>query len=389
MDFVFLFLFLALIYFGVPIIYYLYLKFKSLDPWQLKIDEFFPFVTIIIPTYNEEKTIFFKLLNLCKVDYPKEKVEIIIVDDGSTDATLQKALTFSYQHPEFNIKIISDGKRRGKVGALNLALKHSRYDIIIVSDADTFWSPDILKKALPFLLDPSVGAINGRQILLSPRKTLLIRTEENYLDFTYGIIKLGESKIHSTILFHGLFSAYKKEFLTSFNSENDDSGTALDIVQKGVRTIYVPEAKCYELPPITWRGKLITKFRRACQLVRIYIRVLKLLLTRQLLLPKRIAIPEIFIFLINPLIFPALIFVLGLILVTNLKLLFYLTVTFIFLLVFIPKFKLFFIEAIQDNCILLSALFSCILGKRFLMWETLEDSRVLISEELLKSKNLI
>jgi cellulose synthase/poly-beta-1,6-N-acetylglucosamine synthase-like glycosyltransferase len=361
----------------------------SSKPWRLKTKEFFPSVTIIISAHNEEKTIFLKLLNLSKVNYPKEKMEIILVDDGSTDATIQQTLTFSHQYPELNLKIISDGKRRGKAGALNLGLTYSNHDIIIVSDADTFWSPDILKKALPFLSDPSVGAINGRQMLLNPRKTLLTQTEETYLNFTYDIIKLGESKMHSTILFHGLFSAYKKEFLSQFNPENDDSGTALDIVQKGARTIYVPEAKCYELPPATWRGKIKTKLRRASQLVGIYVRVLKLLLKGRLLLPKKIAIPEIFIYLISPTIFVALGFVLGLFFIANLNLLLFATIVFVFLLTLMPKFRLFLVEAIQDYCILLLALFNYILGRRSPVWETLVDSRTLINEELLKNKGLI
>jgi len=381
---------LTAIFFGIPAVYYLYLWYMSSKPWNLKIDEkYTPPVTVIIPTYNEEKTIRFKLLNLNKVEYPKEKIQVILIDDASTDATIQEVLKFVNEHPELNLEIICEKVRRGKSKALNIALKHANHEIIIVSDADTLWSSDILINALPLLSDPSVGAITGRQMLFNPQKSLLSQTEEIYLDIIQEIVKLGQSKIHSTLIFHGLFSAYRRKFLEKFNLETDDSGTALDIIQKGARTIYARKAKCYEISSITWKGKVRTKLRRASQLIGIYVRCLKLFLRRRLLLPFRVAIPEIFIYLVNPIIFPLLIVISFLFFVNHLVYFLYMSIVLFFILAVSPKFRLLCIEALQDNCILLLALFAYLFKKKFLMWETLQESRGMLNEEILKRENLI
>jgi len=373
------------IFIGVPGVYYLYLWRMASKPWNLKIDKTYtPSITIIIPTHNEERTIGFKLRNLSKVLYPREKMQIILVDDASTDGTLQEVFKFVNDHPELNFEIVKEKARKGKSSALNTALKHVKNDIIVVTDADTFWDPNILRKSLPFLSDPSVGAISGKQNLLNVQRSLLSGTEKFYLDLTYQIIKLGESKIHSTILFHGLFSAYKRRYLDHFNLETDDSGTALDIVQKGVRTIYVPDAMCYEIPFVTWRGKLNTKLRRASQLVSIYLKCLKLLLKKRLLLPMRIAIPEIFIYVVNPLIFLLLIIIL--LIFSYYYFYYFLSFAIVFLLLMIiPRLRFLFVEAVLDNIILLCALLKYISGRKFTAWETLKETRITLNERLLEN----
>lgn len=380
---------LCLIFLGVPSAFFLYLCRAASKPWRVKINRAYnPFVTIIIPTHNEEKTIGFKLENLCKVEYPKEKMQIILIDDASTDETIEKASIFINNHPELNIEIIRESERKGKSRALNLALNHAKYDVVIVSDSDTFWAPDILIEALPYLADPSVGAISGRQRILNSEQSWVTRTEKIYLDLMYEVVKLGESKIHSTIMYHGLFSAYKRDFLKEFNLETDDSGTALDIVQRGARALYIPEATCFEISPTTWKARFSTKVRRVSQLVQIYAKCLKLLVKNQLSLPKKIVIPEIFLYLLNPIIFFLLMF-------TTYFLIFeywpYSAVLplILSLIIVAPKTRLLFVELIQTNCILLGALVASRFKKKFITWDTGVESRSLLSREALEKENLI
>jgi glycosyltransferase involved in cell wall biosynthesis len=300
-------------------------------------------------------------LNLSKVAYPREKMQIIVVDDASSDNTVKKTRSFIQAHPELELAVLENQERTGKSIALNRALKHARHDVVIVSDADTFWSPSILEEALPFFSDRSIGALNGRQTLLYSEKGLSMQTEKLYLNLTYGLIKLGESKIHSTIIYHGLFSAYKRPYFSQFNLQTDDSGTALDVVQNGGRAIFVPTAKCY----------------------------LKLLFERKLKLPLRIALPEIFIYLINPVLFVLLSIVFLVFLTTNL---FYLLAgaAIIFLALIVPsKLRLIVVEAVQDHIILFLAILSVVSGKKFSKWETLDESRSMLDEQMLAQHNLV
>lgn len=381
---------LGAVFFGVPSLYYLYLWRMASKPWSLTIDKtHLPPVSVLIPAYNEEKTIRLKLLNMNKIAYEKDKMQIILVDDASNDNTIREAQNFVQEHPELELQVIQGQARTGKSIALNNALKNAKHDIIVVTDADTFWSSNILAEALPFFSDPSVGALNGRQTLLNSEKALSTQTERVYLDLTYGLIKLGESKIHSTIIYHGLFSAYSRRYLDKFNLETDDSGTALDIVQNGGRTIFVPNAKCYEAPVYSWKAKINTKLRRANQLLATYEECFKLLLTRRLRLPLKIAVPEVFIYLVNPILFLPLSAIILLFLATHLVYLM-VTITILSALLIIPsKFRLIFLEAVQDYIILFLALLSLVFGKKFSMWTTIDESRAMLNEETLKQNNLI
>ena len=391
MDFVLLLLAVfGTLFLGVPGLYYFYLWRVSSRPWALKFDKIYlPAVSILVPAFNEEKTIRLKLLNLSKVCYEKEKMQVIVVDDASSDDTVREVERFEREHPNFPLIVLRGEKRRGKAAGLNDALRVAKHDIIVVTDADTFWSRDILVEALPFFSDESIGALNGRQTLLEFERKLSTETEHFYLNLTYGVIKLGESKIHSTIIYHGLFSAYRRKFLNGFNVENDDSGTALDVVQNGGRTIFVPAAKCFEIPTSSWKAKVTIKVRRATQLLAIYARCLRLMLHRSLRLPFRIAIPEIFIYLVNPVLFVLFSSLLVFFLVTNLTYLVAASLILAVILLVPSKLRLVFLEAVQDNLLLFVALVSFLSRRKFSMWETQGESRSLLTEGLLSRYNLV
>lgn len=391
MDIVFIaWLFLCTFFLGVPGIYYLYLRYVAQKPWRLKIDEtYLPSITILVPTYNEADLIGYKLENLNNLEYPKVLIQIIIVDSASTDKTLDRVLKFIEYHPEMNVKVLREKSRSGKSKALNFALRCATGDVIIVSDADSFLPPNILLRSLPILGDPSVGALGGREVFLNLDKSWVTLSEESYLRFM-DTIKLGESKIRSTIFFEGGFSAYKRGCLDEFDYKtgSDDCGTALSVVQKGVRTVFAPEAFFYTVFPATFKGKLRIKVRRANQIVRIWIECLNLLLREKLLLPKKIAVFEIFLFLINPLVFALLFFM------TFVLILQYLPHSLFFLLVpaialAIPRIRFLFLNSVQSYFVLLGTLLALIFRKKFTAWEIPEERKLLLTGEMLKKKGLI
>ena len=361
---------LFLTFAGVSSLYFAYVRLHATKPWRIRIDEDFqPAVTILIPAHNEEEIIESKLENINKVSYPKEKMEVILADDASTDGTLKKLYDFSKTHPELNIKVAKQNPRVGKAGVLNATLPASTNDIIVVSDADSFWPSDILHKALPYLSDSRVGAITGSGVLENPKGSWVTKGETNYLKST-SILRLGESKIHSTIRFEGGFCAYKRSAFKKFDDESgsDDSGTALSVVQNGFRTIFVPEARFTTKFPEGLKGKIKVKIRRANQLMWLWIKSLKLLLKRRLLLPKRIAIPEIFLFVFNPIVFFAL---LTITLVTVILYPIFLVplVVVLFVAGLIPMVRSYLVEITLDNIILFYSLISCIKRKKILAWD--------------------
>lgn len=385
--FVVLFL-LCSIFFSVPCAQFLYMKRQSAIPWKLNINKTFnPSVSILIPMHNEERNIKFKLENLYKIDYPKDKIQLIFINDASTDDTLEKLSTMIEHCGNSNIKILNNTERMGKSAALNHALKYVTSDIVIVSDADCFWPSDILQLALPYLSDPSVGAITGRELLLNSSQSWVTKSEASYDNFVHTI-RLGESKIHSTIIFQGGFAAYKKECLKEFDCENDDSGTALGIVQNNYRTLVIPEVIFYTVFPTRWKNKIKIKIRRATQLLRIWIKCSRLTLKGKLALPKKIFLPEAFQYILNPIFFIAIISTLFL---CSLEQPF---IFLAFLVLLLPilltqRGRLIFIEVTQSNLILITALVAFLFKRRFDTWKVTEETRTFLNSKVLKEKNLI
>jgi len=363
------FLILLVSFCGTYLAYFLYMRKYAKKPWDIKIDRsFHPEISILIPVHNEESKVESKLENIKSISYPKEKMEIIVVDDASEDNSVEKVKHFMRRNPGLNIRLIRQTLRGGKSVALNKALAASTKPIIIVSDADTRWPPDILQEVLPYLSDPQIGAITGKGINENAEKSWVTRAENTYLQLA-NLLRLGESKIHSTIRFEGGFCAYKRDAFESFDCEtgSDDSGTALGIVQRGYRSILVPEALFYTSFPASLVGKFRVKVRRANQLIGLWVKCLKLLLKRRILLPKRIVIPELVLFLFNPLIFLVLI-VIGGVIVLNPFSPFGLAIlmSIACLLLFARRI---FIEVIMDNFVLLYALITFLFKQRYVAWE--------------------
>jgi biofilm PGA synthesis N-glycosyltransferase PgaC len=300
---------LFVVFAGSYITYFTYLRLQVNKPWNFKMDkQFCPYVTILIPAYNEECIIKEKLKNLTAVTYPREKMEIIVIDDASTDETFVKAQDFADNYPELSIKLLKQNQRSGKANALNRALAVSSNNIIVVTDADSLLPPEILQKAMPYLAEPTIGAITGLGRIKNHNQSWATKTENDYLGFM-SVWRLGESKIHSTLRFEGVFCAFKKNAFDEFDSESgaDDSGTALRVIQNKFRAILVPEAQAMAEISCNFSGRIKGKVRRAVQLNGLWFKCLKLLLKGRLILPKKIAIPEIFFFLFNPFVFVALI----------------------------------------------------------------------------------
>lgn len=285
--------------------YFGYLRFKANMPWGFEIDsKYCPSITILVPAYNEEKMIRSKLENLVAASYPKQKLEVILIDDGSTDQTFARAQDFIEDNPEFPIRILEQGRRTGKANALNSGLEISDNEIVVVTDADTLWSPNTLLEALPYMSQGSVGAITGRTVPMSFGKSWVTEAEEDYLSFI-SLLRQGESKIHSTIRFEGGFCAFRRVAFDKFDNESgaDDSGTALRIVQNRFRAIFLPEVRSFSEFPTHFGDRIKVKTRRALHLNGLWIHCLGLLFNGRLMLPKRITIPEIFVSIINPTIF--------------------------------------------------------------------------------------
>jgi biofilm PGA synthesis N-glycosyltransferase PgaC len=297
---------LALIHFGFPLLYYFYLRSRWLNkPWDLGRDPGYrPRVTIIVPTYNEAGLIRRKLDDIASQDYPRELVEIIVVDSASSDGTPSIVREWMGSHRDFKDILVEEGVRRGKAFSLNNALKFASGEVVVVTDADSLWmSRDALANALSWFSDPGVGAVT---CLKTPVGEGFAGVEKGYRDF-YNIVRLGESKKFSTPVFHGELAAFRKSLLQELggfptDTGADDSHTATLIALRGYRAIAVDNALCTELVPR--KGYHMWRIRRAQHLLQHFTKTLKLLpkAPREF---KPILLAETWLHLFNPWLLPA------------------------------------------------------------------------------------
>jgi len=112
---------------------------------------------LIVPAYNEESCLPEKIANLKQLDYPPEKMEVIFVSDGSSDRTAE--ILKGLNDP--NVHTIFVPQRKGKFNALNQAASAARTEILVFSDANTLFAPDVVQKLVRHFSQPTVGVVCG------------------------------------------------------------------------------------------------------------------------------------------------------------------------------------------------------------------------------------
>ncbi len=183
-------------------------------------------VSIIIPTFNKESTIAKVIDSVLTLDYPKK--EIIVVNDGSTDKTLE--ICKKYER-EGKIKLISYQKNRGKAFALNKGIKASSFDIIVTVDADSFPKKNSLKKLMKYFVDPEVGAVAGTVKVLNKNKFLTLAQGLEYLH--QGFQRVCQGFLDAIMVAPGPLTAYRKEALIKTGYfDNDTSVEDFDMTIK-------------------------------------------------------------------------------------------------------------------------------------------------------------
>lgn len=211
-----------------------------------------PFISIVIPTYNEEKIIASKLENTLSIDYPKDRIEIIVID-SSTDKTPEIVAEYTMHYPY--IKLIKT-ERKGPAAAFNKAFSIARGEIAIRTDCDSLLKSDSISEIVANFADERIGAVTSR--LIAPNNEGL---EVNYRSIQHRI-QIAESIIDSTYIFQS-FSAFRRDLIRPITTSADDADVALNIRKQGYRAIYDPDSIFYEASPLTAKERIEVKSRRA------------------------------------------------------------------------------------------------------------------------------
>jgi glycosyltransferase involved in cell wall biosynthesis len=202
-----------------------------------------PRVSVVLAARNEAASIGARVANLTSLDYPADRVDIVIASDGSEDGTV--AIARASADPRVTVL---DLPRVGKADALNAAVTATRGEVVVFTDANTRFAPDALRALVRPLADPAVGGVAGNQVYLDPDDPADAAGERTYWDLD-RILKRAESAAGSTVSATGAIYALRRSLVpTIVAGVTDDFYTSTAVVDQGYRLVFAPDAIAYEPP---------------------------------------------------------------------------------------------------------------------------------------------
>ncbi len=216
-----------------------------------------PSVTLLIAAYNEESIIAKKLENSLALDYPHEKLQILVTADGSDDRTPDIVREFSAQ----GVELCFEPPRRGKMAAINRAIPHARGDIVIFSDANNMYDESTLRELIAPFGDPTVGAVTGIKVI-AKGDGVLGESEGLYWKYE-SFIKTKETRLGTSIGAMGEIFAIRRNLFEAPPDAviNDDFFMAMRLLRRGHRIIYNPRARSVERVSVTAGDEMARRAR--------------------------------------------------------------------------------------------------------------------------------
>lgn len=219
-----------------------------------------PMVSFVIPCKNEEKGIG-KTVDKCfESDYPKDKLEVIIINDGSTDGTAKVLAEKKIMYP--NLIVVTWAKNRGKRHGMYEGFKRARGEIVVQLDSDSYLDPTTFRALIEPFRNPSVGAVCAHADPENADQNFLTRMQAAYYFMSFRILKAAESTFFSVFCCSGCSSAYRKSVVDPIMDEwvgetflglpitwGDDRALTNRVLKAGFLTVYTDEVQAFTTCP--------------------------------------------------------------------------------------------------------------------------------------------
>jgi cellulose synthase/poly-beta-1,6-N-acetylglucosamine synthase-like glycosyltransferase len=215
-----------------------------------------PSISVVIPMHNEERVAADILTAIVESDYDREAMEVIVVDDRSTDRTGAIVDRFAAAYPFITVLHRTSGAG-GKPAALEVATARARGDILIVFDADYVPARGLVKRLVVPFCDPQVGAVMGRVVPHNATRTLLSAILELERAAGYQIGQQARQRMQFTPQFGGTVGGVRMSALRAIGGWNtasltEDTDLTFRLVLDGWKVAYVNRGECYEEVPESW-----------------------------------------------------------------------------------------------------------------------------------------
>lgn len=197
-----------------------------------------PVVTIVIAAFNEEAHIGATIENKLKLDYPEDRVEIIVISDGSTDRTDEIVKGYAAR----GVRLIRQEPRQGKTAALNRALPEAKGEIVVFSDSNSIYSKSALKELVSNFSDPTVGYVTGKMVYVNGDGSVTGDGCSAYMKYENWLRGV-ETSIGSIVGVDGGIDAVRKRLFSPMQPDQiPDFILPLKVIEKGYRVVYDPAA---------------------------------------------------------------------------------------------------------------------------------------------------
>jgi poly-beta-1,6-N-acetyl-D-glucosamine synthase len=269
---------IMLVSFTITLLFYLsystlLLYFHKLSHLRKKNLQFtYPKVTLIVPVYNEESIILKKIQNIEEINYPNDKMEVLFVDGCSTDRTPQIITEKAKSNKSF--RLIIQEKRAGYTRALIEGIENSQSEIIVATDAASYYYSNAVSSLVKHFADLKIGAVTGREVVLRIKKGDLGPSLEKSYRLFYDFMRVAETEIDSTPDSKGEILAVRKEIcdkllekLALSPNASFDSCVPYQAKLMGYRTIFEEDAVYYEHAPASFSDRMKQQVRRATLLI--------------------------------------------------------------------------------------------------------------------------
>lgn len=229
-------------YFGYPLSLYLLVRLRGVTPPVQSRAE--PSVTLLVAAHNEGRVIAQKLDNALAQTYPPERLDVVVVSDGSTDRTDE--IVESYAHRTNRVRLLRSGGRRGKSAALNIGMEAAQGEIVVLTDANAVFEADAVARLVASLNDARVGAVSGQ---LRYRESSGLGSGESAYWRYEQWVKRAESALHSLLGANGSIYAIRRDLFRPLRPQDvNDLRVPYEVLLQGHWVVLEPEAVSFENP---------------------------------------------------------------------------------------------------------------------------------------------
>jgi hyaluronan synthase len=257
---------------------YLFTHYYKYKPLESVNNNELPTLTIIVPAYNEGRFVFDTLSSIAQSDYPKDKIQLIAIDDGSKDDTWQWMIIAKEQLGDF-ISIYQQPENQGKRYALYRGFNLATGDVLVTIDSDSIIDKDTLRNLVtPFVVDEKCGAVGGNVKIYNNKKAIIPKMLNVSFAFSFGFIRAAQSQMKTVLCTPGALSSYRKEavmncledwinqtFLGVKTDIGEDRAMTNMIMKQGYNILFQSNAPVYTNIPEKYKTlrRMFTRWERS------------------------------------------------------------------------------------------------------------------------------